>query len=203
MSAEIIITSVPTVPSGVGSAVGVEKGRWFVAIVKHNTEKASGEKLAKLGYESYVPIQEEMRVWKNGRKAKVERVVIPSVVFVLCTEEVRKEVVNLPFISRFMTNKAGNLTQLGHRPLATIPDSQIEKLRFMLGHSEVPVVFSPAPYKKGDLVRVIRGGLLGLVGEVQRIDDRHSEIIVSLDFLGNARLAIETINVEPIIVRPE
>lgn len=198
MSADIVSDRVTTVPSGVGGAVGVEKGHWFVAIVKHNTEKASGIKLTNSGYQCYVPTQEETRVWKNGRRTIVDRVVIPSVVFVRCTENIRKEIVNLPFISRFMTNRAGSATKTGHKPLATIPDEQIRKLQFMLGNSDVPVSFSTAPYKKGDFVRVIRGRLLGLVGEVQKIDDKHSELTVGLDFLGNARLAIETINVEPV-----
>ena len=198
MSTESVTTGVATVPSGVGGAEGVEKSHWFVAIVKHNTEKSTGDKLTKSGYSCYVPVQEEVRIWKNGKRARVERVVIPTVIFVNCTDEERKRLVILPYITRFMTNKAGTSTSGGHKPLATIPDQQIEKLQFMLGNSDTPVTFSETPYKKGDLVRVIRGKLLGLIGEVQKIDDKKSEIIVSLDFLGNARLAIETINVEPI-----
>lgn len=198
MSADIVSDSVATVLPGVGGAVGVEKIHWFVAIVKHNTEKAAAEKLGKAGYSCYVPVQEEMRVWKNGRHATVERVVIPAIIFVNCSEEVRKEIVRLPFISRFMTDKAGTPTATGHKPFAIIPDMQIDRLKFMLGNSDTPVTFSSAPYRRGDMVRVIRGRLLGLVGEIQHIDDRHSELTVRLDCLGNARLAIETINVEPV-----
>lgn len=33
----------------VGSIVGVAGGYWFVAIVRHNTEKRSTEKLTKMG----------------------------------------------------------------------------------------------------------------------------------------------------------
>ena len=40
MSARNETNSVVTVPSGVGSAVGVAKSNWFVAVVKNNTEKA-------------------------------------------------------------------------------------------------------------------------------------------------------------------
>ena len=198
MSADNELNCVTTEPFGVGGAVGMGQNHWFVALVKQNTEKSSKEKLTRLGYYCYVPVQEELRIWKNGKKAIIERVVIPSVVFVRCTESVRKEVVNLPFVYRFMTNNAGDTTQTGHKPLASIPDEQINKLQFMLGNSDTPVSFSSAPYKKGDFVRVIRGKLLGLTGEIQKIDDKHSELTVSLDFLGNASLKIETINVEPI-----
>lgn len=196
MSAYTVTSNVTTVPIGVGDAVGMEKSEWYIAIVNHNTEKAVGDKLKKLGYDCYVPIQEEYRLWKNGRRTKVNRVVIPSIVFIHCTETVRKEIVALPFIHRFMTNKAGLTMQNGNKPLAIIPNDQIERLRFMLGHSDIPITFTSKPYKKGDFVRVIRGKLTGLEGEVRYIDAKQSEIIINIEFLGNARLAIETINVE-------
>lgn len=189
-----VMTALPSV----GNAVGVSKTKWFVAIVKNNTEKSVFEKLTKLGYECYVPLQEELRIWKNGRSAMVERVVIPTMVFINCTEFARKEIVRFPYILRFMSNRAGKSLIGGGKPLATIPDTQIKKLMFMVGNSDTPITFSSKAYKKGDLIRVIRGRLAGLEGEVKTIDDKNSEVIVSLDFLGNAKLTIETINIEPI-----
>lgn len=151
-----------------------------------------------MGYVSYVPVQEQWRIRKNGRKVKVERIVIPSTVFVRCSEIERRDIVTFPFIFKFMTNLAGTPLASGRKPLAVIPDEQIDKLRFMVGNSDTPVSFSSEPYKKGDFVKIIRGNLSGLEGEVQIIDSKHSEIIVSLDVLGNARLTIETVNVERI-----
>ncbi len=198
MSADSNYSSVMTGPSGVGSAVGVAKSNWYVAIVKNNTEKSVSEKLVELGYECYVPVQNELRIWKNGRKSNVARVVIPTMVFINCSESTRKEIVRYPYILRFMTNRAGTSLNIGNKPLAVIPDVQIKKLMFMVGNSDTPVVFSSKSYKKGDWVKVIRGKLAGLEGEVRAIDDKYSEVIVNLNFLGNARLAIETINIEPI-----
>lgn len=198
MSAANYYNNVMTEPSGVGSAVGVAKSNWYIAIVKNNTEKSVFEKLAKLGYECYVPVQKELRVWKNGRRSYVERVVIPTMVFINCSESFRKEIVRYPYILRFMTNRAGTSLNVGNKPLAVIPDAQIKKLMFMVGNTDTPVVFSSMSYKKGDWVKIIRGKLVGLEGEVKTIDDKHSEVIVSLDFLGNARLTIETMDIEPI-----
>lgn len=183
----------------VGGAVGVEKSQWFVALVKNNTEKSAGEKLKSLGYEYYLPLQEEYHVWKTGKRAKVERVVIPTVIFVHCTEAVRREVVALPFIARFMTNKAASAAK---SPIATIPEEQIDRLRFMLCNSDSAVTFSPTAYKSGDKVRVVRGKLQGLEGRVAALDAKHSEIVVNLDFLGSARLTIDTINVELVAPNP-
>lgn len=198
MSADIDNKSVVTVPSGVGSAVGVPETHWFVAVVKNNTEKSTLEKLKKLGLECYVPMQEELRVWKNGKRATVKRVVIPSMVFINCTESTRRSIVSLPYIIRFLANRAGSTLNGITKPIATIPDKQMKQLMFMVGNSDSPIIFSNTPYKKGDMVRVIRGKLAGLEGEVKTVDDRHSEVIVSLDFLGNARLTIETIDIEKI-----
>lgn len=183
---------------GDGHIVDMPKPYWFVAIVKNNTEKSVREKLRSSGYRCYVPLQEELRVWKNGRKSLIERVVIPTMVFIHCTEVERKAIVALPYILRFMTNRASSLSATGSKPLAIIPEAQIEKLMFMVGNSDTPVTFSSAMYRKGDMVRVIRGRLAGLEGEVKTVDDKRSEIIVNLDCLGNARLTIDTIDVERI-----
>ena len=78
MSADVVTKGVTTVPSGVGGAVGVERRCWFVAIVKNNTEKMAHERLAKAGYESYLATQTLYRVRKNGRRAKIEHVVLPT-----------------------------------------------------------------------------------------------------------------------------
>lgn len=198
MSANTVTNDVSTAAYVVDDAVGVPETNWFVALVNHNTEKASAEKLVKMGLECYVPVQEEIHVWKNGRKKHVDRIVMPTIVFVRCTETERKEIVNLPYIFRFMTNKAGAATSSGNKPLAVIPDKEIQQLKFMVGNSDTPVTFKDQHYKTGDLVRVIRGKLAGLEGNIHHIDDKHSEIIVSLNCLGNACLTIETINVEPI-----
>lgn len=198
MSADIVAGSVTTGPSGVGDAVGMGKAHWFVAIVRNNTEKSVSEKLVRMGYECYLPLQEEYRVWKNGKRQKIERVVIPTIIFIHCTEKERKEIVSFPFISRFMTNKASSAVGEVGKPIAMIPDEQIQRLRFMLGNSDTPVTFSSGLYSRGDLVRVIRGKLAGLEGEVQSQDSRHSEIIVRIDCLGCACLTIATVDVEPV-----
>ena len=64
-------------------AVGVPKeGRkWYIAIVGFNTEKSSNKKLTSLGFETYLPVQEYISVWKDGRRKKRERIVIPTVIF--------------------------------------------------------------------------------------------------------------------------
>lgn len=180
----------------VDDAVGVEISYWFVAIVNHNSEKQSSEKLSKMGVVNYLPTQSEIRVWRNGRKSKIDRVVIPSTVFVYCTEQKRKEIVSLPFIFRFMTNKAGTSDNSFNKPLTIIPDNEIKRLKFMLGQSDIPVEITTKTFKTGDKVRVIRGNLAGLEGEVIDMKETKNELIVALNFIGYAKLSIDTVNLE-------
>lgn len=188
---------VTAVPDGVDGAVGVAKSHWFVAIVNSKSEKMVAERLDKLGIRNYLPIQSEIRIWKNGRKAKVDRVVIPATIFIHCTEKHRKEIVQLPYINRFMTDKAA-ATSVGcfRKPIATIPDAQIKTLKFMLGNSDTPINISQTNFKAGDKVRVLRGSLIGLEGEVTDMSKDKSELIVRLDIFGCAHLTIDTVNLE-------
>lgn len=183
----------------VDSAVGVAGSQWFVAIVHFHSEKQSADKLTKMGIETYLATQKEIRVWRNGRKSKVDRIVLPAMLFIHCTEQKRREIVKLPFIYRFMTNKAGTASAESlNKPLAVIPDKEIRQLKFMLGQSDVPVTITDRPYEVGDKVRVIRGSLAGLEGEVSGTDSDKSEVTVALEHFGCARLLIDKINLEVI-----
>ncbi len=185
------------VPTGVDDAVGVNEAKWFVAIVNSRHEKSVAEKLQEAGYDSYVASQREMRVWNNGRRKMIDRVVIPSVVFVRCTERQRREVVALPFVNRFMVNRTAERGTL-NRPVAVIPDRQIRQLQFMLGQSETPVNFEPTIFKVNDNVRVIRGHLQGLEGEIMQNSDGTHTLTISLSLLGGATVLIHPQDVEKI-----
>ena len=92
-----------------------------------------------------------------------------------------------------MTNKAAyNPNRVGN-PLAVIPDSQIQTLRFMLGNAEGEVTVS-AVYSKGDKVKVVRGGLRGLEGEIIESNGK-SELMVRIDIFGCARVTINPADV--------
>lgn len=171
------------------------KARWFVAIVNSRHEKKVAEQLKALGIECYVAVQREMRVWKNGRRKMVDRVVIPSVVFVRCVEKQRREIVAFSFILRFMVNRSVASGGL-HNPVAVIADEQIRKLQFMLGQSDIPVNFVSARYRVHDNVRVIRGQLAGLEGEIMRNSDGTNTLTVGIPLLGGATVMIDPLDVE-------
>jgi len=189
---------VAAMPPGVDDAVGVPETKWFIAILNSRSEKSAAIKLAKLGVENYLPTLMERHVWKNGKKANVEKVMIPAKIFIHCTERQRKELVNLPFIFRFMTNISGAPNAYGNKPLAVVPGIEIERLKFMLGISDAKVTFTER-FVKGEKVEVVRGPFKGLVGEIiHDAEGTTSRLYLNIDFLGSASVEIAPNDVEPI-----
>lgn len=176
-------------PQSDQNIVSAEPKNWYIAIVGTNTEKASAERLIKLGYEAYAATQKTLRIWSNGRKAIIDRVVIRGLVFIKTSEEERRNIVNFPFILRFMVNKAGTpLPGTAVSPPAIIPDVQISALKLALSQKDTPVDVSEN-FRRGDKVRVIAGPLKGLEGEVSG-RGAQSRLILRIDYIGQASLAI-------------
>ena len=170
--------------------VSVNDRNWYIAIVKNNTEKSSSMKLRALGYEVFVPVQKEMSLWKDGRKKKHDRILLPGLVLIFITEKQRKEVVTLPYISKFMVNRAGNVNSYNRHPIAIVPNEQIERLKFMLGEESSTVNIEPLNLKTGDRVRVIRGNLRGLEGNVYQNSSGSSYVVIRLENLCCASVKV-------------
>ncbi len=177
-------------------AVGISERKWFVAIVGNNTEKSSYDKLTSRGYEAYLPTQEYVSIWKDGRRKIRERILLPSIVLVHLSEDERKEVVTFPYIKRFMVNQANGVDAFNKHPVAIIPDTQIETLKFMIKNSDGEVNITSQIIKSGDKVKVIRGKLLGLTGLVAHEQTEKSKIHIIIDFLGCASVEIPTVNLQ-------
>ena len=164
--------------------------RWVAALVHSNCEKKVATKLEKLGIENYVAIQTEEHQWSD-RKKKIDRIVIPMVVFVRLAKNEEDEFRRLPFIMKFITYP-------GAEELATpIPDEQIEKLKFLLHNADVKVSIVEN-LKVGDRVRLVRGPMKGLEGELSYIEDNKPIVAIRIDGLGYACVSVEKNNLEVI-----
>ena len=152
--------------------------RWIAALVQMNCEKKIGAKLDKLGIENYIPIQLETHQWSD-RKRKIERVVIPMIVFVRISKEDESIVRNYSFIHKFIKNP-------GSKDLATpIPEEQILKLKYLLENSSTEVFFTNH-LKVGDVVKIARGPLKGFEGRISVIDTKNKVVAIRIDYLGYA-----------------
>ena len=69
---------------------------------------------------------------------------------------------------------------VGHQP-----DEQMERFKFMLDYSDEAVEMCTAPLAPGELIRVVKGPLKGLEGELVEMDGK-AKVVVRLDLLGCA-----------------
>lgn len=175
-----------------------EQKSWYVAIVSNRSEKKCAALLELLGYECYVPVQKEKHIWKDGKERDIDRIMLSAMVLVHVTEQERKQIVKEPYIKRFMVNRAGQINNFGTHPVAIIPDSQIERLKFMLFNSKQSVSIEQIPLRKGDKVRVLRGNLRGLEGSVLRDQEGKSKLYIVLGILGIASVEIDPESIEKI-----
>ncbi len=144
--------------------------------------------LDKLGIENYVAVQTEEHQWSD-RKKKINRIVIPMVVFVRLAQDEEDEFRRLPFILKFITYP-------GSKELATpIPDEQLERLKFLLHNADAKVTIVEN-LKVGDKVRIIGGPMKGLEGELSHIEENKPVVAIRIDGLGYACVSLEKTNLE-------
>ena len=115
----------------------IPRRQWLVAYVQSCLEKKTAERLKAMGVEYYLPIQSEIRQWSDRRK-KVDRLVIPMMIFVHVTPQERPLPLTLQAISRYMVLRGES------RP-AVIPEEQMERFRFMLDYSPEAVEICSTP----------------------------------------------------------
>lgn len=120
----------------------------------------------------------------------VETVLLPMMVFVHVTPKERMEVLSFSTVSRYMVMR-------GESTPAVIPDEQMARFRFMLDYSDEAVCMNSSPLARGEKVRVIKGPLTGLIGELVK-EGGKSKIVVRLDVLGCACVDMPVGYVEPI-----
>ena len=177
-------------------AGGVPGRKWFVALVRNKYERKCRDMLLELGYEAFVASQQEIHVYHCRKRHKVERIVIPAIVFLHATEKERLQAMKqCPLIYHFLTNKALVANDLGRHPYAVVPDYQMEQLRFMLYHAESQVNFTDHPLHVGERIRIVRGQLKGFEGNVMHSDNT-TYVVACLDFLGCAMVTVSPNDIE-------
>ena len=169
-------------------SVPAESGRrWLAAYVKMHHERKVRDRLTDMEIENFLPVQEVIRHWSDRRK-KVERVLIPMMIFVRVNVAEQRQVIELPAVLRYFSLR-------GEYAPTRIPDSQMDNFRRMLDFSDEAVNMEnhlPAP---GQRVRVIKGSLQGLEGELITFEGK-SRIAVRIEQLGYATVEINAGMVE-------
>lgn len=156
---------------------------WIAALVKMNAERKVSVKLSKLGYHNYVPTQTVIRQWSD-RKKKIEKVVIPMVIFVWVDKEEEKSLRRDSGVYKLISYP-------GQKEAAVIPNEQIENLKFMLNKADSEVEFSDTAYEVGDEVEIVRGPLMGLYGELCYAEKGKPMLGVYVNLLGYSYVNVD------------
>lgn len=163
--------------------------QWLAVYVRLHHEKKMSERLTAMGIENFLPVQEEIHQWSD-RKKKILRVLIPMLVFVRVSVNERIKVLELYSATRYMVQRGASV------PLV-IPDDQMERFKFMLDYSEQTIYISPAPLSVGEKVRVIKGPLAGLEGELVKADGK-TRVEIQFSVFGYANVEMPVGFVEKI-----
>ena len=160
--------------------------RWIAVLVQVNCEKRTATQLGKVGYETYIPTQQEIHQWSD-RKKKVERLIMPMVVFVRATVREEEWLRDQSYIYKLLALPGSDEDK--KKFASPIPDYQIERLKFLLENAETEVTIV-SNFKVGDSVRVVSGPLKGLEGVVSEADEKSSIVGIQIDGLGYACVKI-------------
>ena len=163
---------------------------WIAAYTRPRSERKLAQELSKLGIETYVPIQSQLHQWSD-RKKKIDIMIIPMIVFAHITEVDVATIRTRPHALRI-------LTYPGQKKPAIIRDKQIEQLKFMLNNADSDVEFVTNVYVKDEPVKVVRGNLMGLTGQVERTSDGKTNLIIIIDILGGAKVSISASDIKPL-----
>lgn len=184
------------IPASVSPANGTDdreacRRYWIAAYTRPRSEKKAAMELETLGVEIYLPIQKQKRQWSD-RKKLVDVVVVPMIIFLKVSDNDIQKIIKHPLIIR-------PLSIPGEKHPAVIPLVQIEKLKFILGQSDFSVTYEPSIFKVNDVVRVIRGKLIGVTGEIYEDPNGTTELTVHIGILGGAKLKISKTDLELIV----
>jgi transcription antitermination factor NusG len=153
---------------------------WYAVYTRSRHEKQVDTMLRRQSLHTYLPLR---RAWsaRRDRRATIEVPALPGYLFVHCVPvgEVRTRLKKTPGVIRLVEN-AG-------RP-CVIPEAQIESLRVVLTRS---FEAEAHPYLNvGDLVQVVRGPFVGVLGRLVRIAAGRHKLVVSIEFVNQA-VAVE------------
>lgn len=144
--------------------------KWYALQATYGREKKAYDFISSKGTIAFYPTVTSEYVNADGTKTTKESSLIPNIFFVFATDdEVKSYVydnVNLPFL-RFYYNRHHD----GTKEPMIIPDHQMESLRIFCKSKESgkKIVMGGVPkFKSGQLVRVVEGPFMGIVGVVKR-----------------------------------
>lgn len=160
---------------------------WYVLYTRPNAEKRTSLDLQKIGFESYVPLQKELRHWKD-RKRWVETPLFKSYVFIKSNNKERERT--------FKVNGILNFVRVGSK-LATLSEEEIERIKKLCSYEgKITIEFENLEVgKKAEILEGVLKGLTGLLTEVN--DNRKVRITIKgLNCFANVAIDFDSISLK-------
>lgn len=129
---------------------------WHVVYTRSRAEKKVYADLTAKGIECFLPVQKQLRQWKD-RKKWVVMPLIPGYCFVHISRRDYERVLQ--------TNNVVAYVVFAHKA-AVIPDKQINFLKQMIEQSDFEVEVTQDTYRPGKIVEILNGPLMGVRGEL-------------------------------------
>lgn len=137
---------------------------WYVIKTKPFSEKKVFANLDKKGLHVYVPMIETMRQWSD-RKKKIQVPLIPSVVFIKCSQNELQLLYGETGISCIL--------KYLKKP-AVVKDHEIENLKILVDQFDDQVISTKhESILAGQLVEVTEGPFMGMVAESIVVNGKH------------------------------
>lgn len=170
--------------------------KWYIGECKPTKERAIRKSLEKR-YEVYVASMKETKVYASRNRREVERIVIPGKIFIRTTEDnLWNILLENSSIYRFMINRAASNREKGKRVFAYIRDTEMQQLRYVLDNAPNPVMITTQELSLGQKIEIMRGPLIGLKGELARIENT-SYIVLKME-MGERNYVLIEISVQDI-----
>lgn len=159
-----------------------ERECWFAARTRKGHELSVRDRLRELGEEHFIPTKQTMRIRGNRRK-EVEVPLIPNLIFLRATKTHACELANSGRLPIFYI-----IDRVTHT-LLEIPKKQMEDFMLVLDLSPESLCLSEQPLQLGGKVRILKGDLAGVEGELISLPTR-TYVVVQVGGLLAAKVQI-------------
>ncbi|HHX59018.1 MAG TPA: UpxY family transcription antiterminator [Candidatus Moranbacteria bacterium] len=149
--------------------------QWFAAKTRMHQELKIKSRLDALGVECFLPLKEQVRILRE-KKQKVMRPLVPRLIFLHCRREQLYPLINEYFVP------LSYIPDLETKRPLVIPDRQMKDFMFFVDFARDSIRVINDKLRPGDRVRVVKGDLAGLEGELIRIKG-HKRVVVRLQGL--------------------
>ena len=166
---------------------------WYAIYVHSRAEKKVYSQLVDMGFEAYLPLVTKMKRWSDRLK-KVEEPLFKSYLFVRADEKWHYDIVSIPGVTKFV--------KFEQKPVI-VPENQIIAVKkYCDDFVEEEEQLKNEDLHEGQLVRIITGEMMGLIGRLASINNKR-RLIVHIEAVGHyLPINISRSKVEPVYEKP-